>query len=87
MEEALFNIDAIMLPWQFLDLYQSLKSREKNIASEMVETYKNKIETFLKIIIIKLIKSSSAMFRLYYGNVNKDLQPEFIKKSSQVIRG
>lgn len=88
MEEALFNIDAIMLPWQFLDLYQNLKSREKNITSEMVETYKNKIETFFKDYNNKTDKKvASAMFRLYYENVNKDLQPDFIKKIQSRYKG
>ncbi len=87
-EDALFSIDALMLPWQFLDLYQDLKSKESTSTGEMVETYKNKTETFFKDYNFKTDKKvASAMFRLYNENVNKDLHPDFLKKIQSEFKG
>ncbi len=88
LEEALFSVEALTFPIQFLDLYQDLKSKEANLPDEMIDTYRNKIETFFKDFNIGTDKKvAAAMLRLYFENVNKDLQPDYLKNIQTKYKG
>jgi hypothetical protein len=88
LDEALFSAEALSLPVQFLDLFQDIKSKEINLSADMIETYRNKTETFFKDYNLSTDKKvAAAMLRLYFENVNKDLQPDFMKNIQTKYKG